>query len=65
LINALNDPFMPAAALPRDSEVSSAVRLELPATGGHAGFVSGAFPGRLDWLPLRILDFFRGTVIAA
>ena len=65
VINALNDPFMPASALPRDSEVSRAVRLELPASGGHAGFVSGAFPGRLDWLPSRLLDFFRGTVTAA
>ena len=59
IINARNDPFMPAHALPLAHEVSSAVTLDFPATGGHAGFVAGAFPGRLDWLPLRVMDFFR------
>ena len=58
MINARNDPFLPAHALPMPHTVSSAVSLELPASGGHAGFVSGAFPGHLDWLPQRILDFF-------
>jgi len=32
--------------------------LDFPATGGHVGFATGAFPGHLDWLPQRILDFF-------
>ena len=26
--------------------------------GGHVGFVSGPFPGNLDWLPQRLLHFF-------
>lgn len=58
MVNARNDPFLPAHALPLPHEVSSAVSLELPPSGGHAGFVAGAFPGHLDWLPQRILDFF-------
>ena len=58
LINARNDPFMPAGVLPNPAEVSTSVSLEFPATGGHVGFVSGAFPGHLDWLPGRILHFF-------
>jgi len=58
MINALNDPFLPAAALPDKSQVSSAVTLEFPATGGHVGFVSGNWPGRLDWLPKRLIGFF-------
>jgi len=58
MINARNDPFLPPHALPLPHEVSSAVSLAFPTTGGHAGFVTGAFPGRLDWLPQRILDFF-------
>ncbi len=62
MINAQNDPFLPAQALPQASEVSDAVRLEFPETGGHVGFTSGAFPGRLDWLPQRILGFLRETV---
>ncbi len=58
LINAKNDPFLPASALPSPAEVSAAVTLDFPDTGGHASFVSGAFPGHLDWLPQKILDFF-------
>jgi uncharacterized protein len=58
LIHARNDPFLPAAALPTKPEVSDSVFLEYPEKGGHAGFVSGGWPGRLDWLPERILRFF-------
>ena len=57
-VNPQNDPFLPASALPNASEVSPTVRLEQPASGGHVGFVGGAFPGRLDWLPQRLLHFF-------
>lgn len=56
-LNSRNDPFLPADALPRIHEVSVAVTLEQPAEGGHVGFVSGAWPGRLDWLPRRLLYF--------
>ena len=58
LLNAQNDPFLPSAALPSAAEVSDAVTLEFPATGGHVGFVSGKFPGHLEWLPRRIMKFF-------
>lgn len=58
LINAQNDPFLPASALPRPGDVSSMVSLEFPQTGGHVGFVAGKFPGHLEWLPKRILQFF-------
>jgi predicted alpha/beta-fold hydrolase len=58
LVNAKNDPFLPASALPSPAEVSAAVTLDYPQAGGHAGFVSGTFPGHLDWLPQRILTFF-------
>jgi len=58
IINALNDPFVPPAALPDSTEVSSMVCLEYPEEGGHCGFVSGAFPGRLEWMPRRLLAFF-------
>jgi len=59
LVNARNDPFLPAHALPLRSEVSATVECEFPEQGGHAGFVTGAFPGRLDWLPQRIISFFQ------
>jgi predicted alpha/beta-fold hydrolase len=57
-VNPKNDPFLPAACLPGAADVGAAVRLEHPAAGGHVGFVSGAFPGNLDWLPQRLLHFF-------
>ena len=40
LLNARNDPFLPAAALPSVHEVSQAVTIEQPETGGHVGFMS-------------------------
>jgi predicted alpha/beta-fold hydrolase len=58
VINARNDPFLPVAALPTKAEVSDSVTLEYPETGGHVGFVSGRWPGRLDWLPKRVIGFF-------
>jgi uncharacterized protein len=57
VINARNDPFLPAAALPGPGDVSAAVTLEQPGEGGHVGFVSGAFPGDIGWLPRRLLEF--------
>jgi len=59
LLNARNDPFLPAAALPRPEEVSALVRREFPEEGGHAAFVSGPFPGNVDWLPRRVTGFFH------
>ena len=58
VINAKNDPFLPARHLPQPHEVSSMVCLEQPGEGGHVGFPGGAFPGNLDWLPQRLLAFF-------
>jgi hypothetical protein len=52
VLNALNDPFVPAASLPRAHEVSRHVRLEQPEHGGHIGF-SG------DFLARRLLDYFE------
>ena len=57
-VNPKNDPFLPARYLPDANAVSPCVRLEQPASGGHVGFVSGPFPGNLDWLPQRLLHFF-------
>jgi predicted alpha/beta-fold hydrolase len=59
LINARNDPFLPSRALPDPRGLPAEVRCEFPAQGGHVGFVTGPFPGRLDWVPRRVADFFR------
>jgi predicted alpha/beta-fold hydrolase len=62
VINATNDPFVPAASLPDARDVAPAVVLERPRHGGHAGFAAGPFPGTLGWLPQRLLSFFaRGA----
>lgn len=58
LLNAQNDPFLPAGALPTKSEVSDAVTLEFPDSGGHVGFVAESLPGNLEWLPQRMLNQF-------
>jgi len=59
VLNARNDPFVPGASLPGPSDVSAAVTLDQPASGGHVGFVSGGFPGSLDWLATRLLQFLE------
>ncbi len=59
LIHAMNDPFLPGCFLPDPSQVGAHVVCDFSASGGHAGFVSGPFPGNQRWLPRRILDFFQ------
>lgn len=59
VINAKNDPFLPAQFLPNIDEVSDNVVLLQPENGGHVGFVSGSGRGHLRWLPENILAFFN------
>ena len=51
LLNPRNDPFVPAASLPRPGEVSRWVTLWQPETGGHVGFPQGRFPGHVRAMP--------------
>ena len=51
VLNARNDPFLPASALPKPSEVGPCVTLWQPAHGGHVGFASGRWPGHLGAFP--------------
>ena len=60
LVNARNDPFLPEhALLAAAQKAAPCVVLEFPRTGGHAGFVSGRFPGHHRWLAERILEFLE------
>jgi len=59
VLNARNDPFIPAESLPTRAEASAAVTLEQPDGGGHGGFPDPRFPGRLDWLPRHLTHFFE------
>jgi hypothetical protein len=59
VINARNDPFLPEHALEAAARrAAPALVLEFPRSGGHAGFLSGPFPGRHTWLPRRLFGFF-------
>jgi len=58
VLNARNDPFVPPESLPGPGDVSPDVLLDQPDEGGHVGFLSGPLPGKLEWLPRRLLDFF-------
>jgi uncharacterized protein len=58
VINARNDPFLPARTLPTADEVSPTITLEQPESGGHVAFPSGPFPAKLDWLPQRLMRHF-------
>jgi hypothetical protein len=51
VLNARNDPFLPAAALPGAAEVGAHVTLWQPRHGGHVGFAHGRWPGHLRALP--------------
>jgi predicted alpha/beta-fold hydrolase len=62
VLNARNDPFLPAEALPAQHDVSAAVELDQPRHGGHAGFMTGPFPGRIDWLSRRVLGYLERYV---
>ncbi|WP_409934750.1 hydrolase [Paraburkholderia sp. BCC1884] len=62
VLNARNDPFLPAEALPSRHEVSAAVELDQPRHGGHAGFMTGPFPGRIDWLSRRVFGYLERHV---
>ena len=60
VLNARNDPFMPASALDAVErglrDIQSGVTLDFPSSGGHAGF-----PGRGRWLARRVMDFLSAA----
>jgi predicted alpha/beta-fold hydrolase len=58
VLNARNDPFLPEQyLLTAARKAASCVVLEFPATGGHAGFLVGPFPGKQSWLPRHLFEF--------
>jgi hypothetical protein len=58
-LNALNDPFVPAASLPTAREAGAHVTLWQPAHGGHVGFPGGTWPGHVQAMPRAVLDWLR------
>ena len=59
LINARNDPFLPADALPESAVAESPwLHAEFTSGGGHAGFVAGSWPWKVRyWAEERAIGF--------
>jgi predicted alpha/beta-fold hydrolase len=57
VLNARNDPFIPATCLPTQDQVSEHVKLWQPEQGGHVGFASGTFPADLQEMPWAVMEW--------
>lgn len=58
IVHALDDPFMRPDIVPKESELSPQITLELTERGGHVGFIAaGAFGKPTIWLEQRLTDF--------
>ncbi len=62
VLNARNDPFVPAWSLPHANEVGDFVRLWQPAHGGHVGFCAGRWPSHVLAMPEQVLGWLRASV---
>ena len=51
VLNALNDPFIPAYSLPSKNSFSQDGMVIYTKEGGHVGFLESTFPGHLNALP--------------
>lgn len=62
-LNALNDPFVPAASLPQASAVGKWVTVFQSNEGGHVGFAQGVrWPGDVLWLPRAVGSWLMAHV---
>jgi len=62
VLNARNDPFVPADCLPAPHEVGDRVTLWQPAHGGHVGFPAGRFPGHVLALPQGVMGWMTSRL---
>ncbi|MET0208620.1 MAG: alpha/beta fold hydrolase [Burkholderiaceae bacterium] len=61
VVNAANDPFVPAASLPHQGEVGAHVTLWQPRHGGHVGFPRGRPPGHVGAMPEAVGNWLLGA----
>ncbi|WP_185546087.1 YheT family hydrolase [Variovorax sp. KBW07] len=59
VVNARNDPFIPARSLPRPGEVGAHVTLWQPGQGGHVGFPMGPPPAHVRAMPEQVGDWLQ------
>lgn len=63
LLHAVDDPFLPASAIPRaEAEQNPHLTLALEARGGHVGFVGGSPGSPRFWGEIAAADFLRDTL---
>jgi len=62
VLNARNDPFIPAASLPAPGEVGEHVTLWQPPHGGHVGFPAGRFPGHVLAMPQGVMAWMTSRL---
>jgi uncharacterized protein len=59
VLNARNDPFVPASSLPQPYHLKGApATLWQPSVGGHVGFPTGAWPASALALPSSVCSWF-------
>lgn len=62
VLNARNDPFVPAACLPAARDAGPHVTLWQPEHGGHVGFPDGLPPGHVLTLPEQVCDWLAQSL---
>ncbi|MSR14678.1 MAG: hydrolase [Gammaproteobacteria bacterium] len=63
VVHALDDPFLPASAVPLEHEIVASITFELVARGGHVGFVMPHLKAVTNsWLERRLLAHFEETI---
>jgi uncharacterized protein len=62
VLNARNDPFIPATSLPVRGEVGRCVALWQPAHGGHVGFPAGHGRGHAMALPEAVMGWLADRI---
>jgi hypothetical protein len=62
VLNACNDPFVPAHSLPTAAEVGGAVTLWQPREGGHVGFPAGRWPAHVSAMPCAVMRWLLSSV---
>lgn len=62
VLNARNDPFVPADSLPAPQEVGAQVTLWQPEQGGHVGFPHGSPPANVRWMPQAVAHWLLGRL---
>ena len=62
VLNARNDPFVPAWSLPTANEVGAHVTLWQPRGGGHVGFPDGHLPGHVRRMPDEVGGWLLRTL---